>query len=108
MNISQFVNGVNGKHHFTSIESGHVFWKVVLVFAKQCQDIPAHIVVHYQVLHKVEGWRGGGMEREDGGKVEGWRGGVGRWDTDLRFHIVLPTLLKDLGYLVPCETLEQK
>ena len=69
MNIAHLVYGVDGKDHFTGVEPGHLFRKMVLKLAEQRQDITTYIVVHHQVL----GWE---ME---GDRVEGWKYGVEEW-----------------------------
>ena len=56
VNIAHLVYGVDGEDHFTGVEPGHLFRKVVLKLAEQRQDITTYIVVHHQVL----GWGGGG------------------------------------------------
>lgn len=43
---------VDGQHHLSHIELGHVLWETVLELTEQGQEVTAHIVVHHQVLQR--------------------------------------------------------
>lgn len=50
VDVVLLVDGVDGQHHLCHVELGHVFRKSILELAEQRQQVPAHVVVHHQVL----------------------------------------------------------
>lgn len=46
------MNGVDGQHHLSQVELGHLLRQPVLKLTEQSQQIPTHIVVHDQVLER--------------------------------------------------------
>lgn len=54
VDVVLLVDGVDGQNHLCHVELGHVFWESILKLAEQSQQVPAHIVVHYQVLQDTQ------------------------------------------------------
>lgn len=50
VDVVELVNGVDGQHHLSQVEPGHLLRQPVLELTEQSQQIPAHVVVHDQVL----------------------------------------------------------
>lgn len=55
MHVVLLVDGVDGQHHLSHVELGHVLWETILKFTQQGQQVTAHVVVHHQVLGGEEG-----------------------------------------------------
>lgn len=50
MHIMELMDGVDGEDHLGHIEPRHVLRKTVLKLAKQSQQVPAHVIIHHQIL----------------------------------------------------------
>lgn len=46
------MNGIDGQHHLSQVEFGHLFRQPVLKLTEQSQQVTTHIVVHNQVLQR--------------------------------------------------------
>lgn len=55
MDVVLLVDGVDGEDHLSHVELGHVLWETVLKLTEQSQQVPAHVVVHDQVLQHNTG-----------------------------------------------------
>lgn len=60
VDIAQLVQRVDGQNHLSQIELGQLRWEAILEAAQQCEEVPASVVVHHQVLK-------GSMESQESG-----------------------------------------
>ena len=55
MDVVVLVDGVDGQDHLCHVEPSHVLRQPVLKLTEQGQQVPAHVVVHHQVLETDTG-----------------------------------------------------
>lgn len=52
MDVVLLVDGVDGEHHLSHVELGHVLRQTILKLTEQSQQVSAHVVIHHKVLHR--------------------------------------------------------
>ncbi len=50
MNISHFMQRVDGKDHFSQIEIRHVLRQMIFVLAYECKEVTTTVVIHQEIL----------------------------------------------------------
>lgn len=50
MDVTQFVNRVNGQNYLSQVELSHVLREPVTKLTEQSQQVAPYIIVHYQIL----------------------------------------------------------
>lgn len=50
MDVSEFVQGVDGADHLGDIEHTHILGESIIKLTEQGEQVPAHVVIHEKIL----------------------------------------------------------